>query len=215
MPFSGAARPSFSWSNSIDVLAAIGVERADGRADRAGWSAASPRTCRAGRGTRGGRPGSGWSRAASSRREATESRIERMEPVASDSAPVRSRSMVAIGASRTGRSSRRDAGIGDAEGVDPADLGIKPQHLAEGVEDAGDQHADDQAIQAGIGHEAMASCWVWPSRMIARSPARIRNTSMRHRKTCGRDELDLVGTGGAIGCLVVRSGLTRRARLAE
>ena len=49
-----------------------------------------------------------------------------------------------------------DAGIGDAEGVDPADLRIEAQHLAEGIDDADEQHADDQAVQAGIGQEARA-----------------------------------------------------------
>ena len=49
-----------------------------------------------------------------------------------------------------------DAGIGDTEIIDPVDLGIEPEHLAEGIDGADDQHADDQAIQAGIGQEAMA-----------------------------------------------------------
>ena len=49
-----------------------------------------------------------------------------------------------------------DAGIGDAEIVDPVDLGIEPQHLAERIDDADHQHADDQRIQAGIGQEAVA-----------------------------------------------------------
>ena len=48
-----------------------------------------------------------------------------------------------------------DAGIGDAEIVDPADLRIEPQHLAERVDDADHEHADDQRVQAGIGHEAV------------------------------------------------------------
>ena len=65
--------------------------------------------------------------------------------------------MVAIGASSTGWCViGGEAGIGDAESVDPADLGIEPQHLAEGIDDADDQHAEDEAVQTGIGQEAMA-----------------------------------------------------------
>ena len=79
-----------------------------------------------------------------------------MAPVASDRCPVRSREH-----GRHGREQHRrglvggDAGIGDAEIVDPADLRIEPQHLAEGIDDADDQHADDEAVQAGIGQEAV------------------------------------------------------------
>ena len=49
-----------------------------------------------------------------------------------------------------------DAGIGNAEIVDPVDLGIEPEHLAEGIDGADDQDADDQRVKARIGHEAMA-----------------------------------------------------------
>ena len=47
----------------------------------------------------------------------------------------------------------REAGIGEAEIIDPGDFRIKPQHLAQRENDADDQHADDQRVQAGIGHE--------------------------------------------------------------
>ena len=49
---------------------------------------------------------------------------------------------------------RREAGIRDAEIVDPGDLGIEPEHLTERIDDADQKHADDQRVQAGIGHEA-------------------------------------------------------------
>ena len=97
---------------------------------------------------------------ASSRREPTESRSERIASVASDKAPVRSRSMVAMGASRAGRGGG-EARIGDAEGVHPADLGVEPQHLLERVEDAGDQHDADQPVEPGIVQEALRSRCDW------------------------------------------------------
>ena len=46
--------------------------------------------------------------------------------------PMRSPSSVAIGASSTGGALDLDAGLGDAEGVDPADLREQAEHLAEG-----------------------------------------------------------------------------------
>jgi hypothetical protein len=51
---------------------------------------------------------------------------------------------------------RGEAGIGDAEIVDPVDLGVEPEHLTERINDADQKHADDQRVQAGIGHEAVA-----------------------------------------------------------
>ena len=42
------------------------------------------------------------------------------------------------------------ARIGDAEGVDPADLGIKPQHLLEAVQDARQQHEADQDVEPRV-----------------------------------------------------------------
>ena len=49
---------------------------------------------------------------------------------------------------------RGDARIGDAKIVDPRNLGIKPEHLAEGIDDADQEHADDEPVEPGIGHEA-------------------------------------------------------------
>ena len=47
----------------------------------------------------------------------------------------------------------REAGIGEAEIVDPGDFRIEPDHLPERQDDADQQHAEDQPVQAGIGHE--------------------------------------------------------------
>ena len=47
----------------------------------------------------------------------------------------------------------REAGIGDAEVVDPGDLRIEPDHLAERQDDADQQHRADQRVEAGIGEE--------------------------------------------------------------
>ena len=49
----------------------------------------------------------------------------------------------------------RKAGIGEPEAVDPGDLGKQPQHLAEGEQDADQQHADDQGVEPGIGEECI------------------------------------------------------------
>ena len=47
----------------------------------------------------------------------------------------------------------REAGVGEAEAVDPGDLGEEADHLPEREQDADEQHRDDQGIQARIGHE--------------------------------------------------------------
>ena len=47
----------------------------------------------------------------------------------------------------------REAGIGEPEAVDPVDLGEQPDHLPEREQDADQQHADDQRVEAGIGEE--------------------------------------------------------------
>ena len=47
----------------------------------------------------------------------------------------------------------REAGIGEPEAVDPGDLRKQPNHLAEGEQDADQEHADDQCIEPGIGEE--------------------------------------------------------------
>ena len=47
----------------------------------------------------------------------------------------------------------REAGIGQAEIVDPGDFRIEPQHLAERQHDADHFDAEDQRVQARIGHE--------------------------------------------------------------
>ncbi len=52
-----------------------------------------------------------------------------------------------------GRACDRKSRIGQAEAVDPRDLVEKPDHLAECEQDADHQHADDQRVEARIGHE--------------------------------------------------------------
>ena len=47
----------------------------------------------------------------------------------------------------------RKPGIGDAEIVDPGDFRIEPDHLAERQDDADQQHRADQRVEAGIGEE--------------------------------------------------------------
>ena len=61
--------------------------------------------------------------------------------------------IAAIGASSVGLPLDRQAGIGDAEIVDPGDLGIEPDHLPERQDDADQQHRADQRVEAGIGEE--------------------------------------------------------------
>ena len=49
-----------------------------------------------------------------------------------------------------------DAWIGDAERVDPANLRVETQDLAEGIDGADEQYAKDETVQPGIGQEARA-----------------------------------------------------------
>ncbi len=46
-----------------------------------------------------------------------------------------------------------EAGVGDAEGVHPANFGIKAEDLPERENDADAEDRDDQAVEAGIGFE--------------------------------------------------------------
>ena len=59
----------------------------------------------------------------------------------------------------------REAGIGDAEIVDPGDLRIEPDHLAERQDGADQQHQPDQRVEAGIGEERQrrSACRAPPS----------------------------------------------------
>ena len=47
----------------------------------------------------------------------------------------------------------REAGIGEAEIIDPGDFRIEADHLARRQHDADQQDPDDQRVEAGIGHE--------------------------------------------------------------
>ncbi len=90
---------------------------------------------------------------ASSRRVAIESIKPRIVVGEIAVRPARSPRIVAIGASSTGGRADREARVGEAEAVDPADLGKQPDHLTEREQDADHQHGDDQRVQARIGHE--------------------------------------------------------------
>ena len=46
-----------------------------------------------------------------------------------------------------------EARIGDAEMIDPVDLGPQPPHHAEAVENTDQKHANDESIETHIGHE--------------------------------------------------------------
>ena len=90
----------------------------------------------------------------SSRRVEIESRIERQVEVESAKLSARSRSSVAIGAtSRGGVCSK--FGLAAAEGIDPAHFRHQADDVAHRHGDADDEHADDQPVQAGIGHEGV------------------------------------------------------------
>lgn len=52
-----------------------------------------------------------------------------------------------------GRFVEFQARIGDAEIIDPTDLWEQPENLPERIADADKQHAHDQPVQPGIGHE--------------------------------------------------------------
>ena len=47
-----------------------------------------------------------------------------------------------------------DAGLGDAEGVDPADLREEAEDLPEGEDDADQQHGDDDRVEPGLERKA-------------------------------------------------------------
>ena len=45
------------------------------------------------------------------------------------------------------------AWVGDSEGIDPSNLGIKTKHLPEGENDTDYQDRNDEAVEPGIGLE--------------------------------------------------------------
>ena len=60
-----------------------------------------------------------------------------------------------MGASRIGGLGGSTPFVGLPERVDPADLGKQPHHLPDRQHDADERHADDQAVEARIGHEGV------------------------------------------------------------
>ena len=67
--------------------------------------------------------------------------------------PTRLPRIAAIGASSTGGRSTAKPGIGEAEIVDPRDFRIETQHLTQRQHNADCTDADDERVQARIGHE--------------------------------------------------------------
>ena len=80
----------------------------------------------------------------------------------------------------------RDAGIGQPEAVDPGDFGEQPQHLPERQQDADHQHAEDQAVQARIGHEGAENL---PVQHHADQAAEHQKYQHPHKKNARRGEL--------------------------
>ena len=78
-----------------------------------------------------------------------------------------------------------DFGAG-AEGIDPADLAEQPDDLQEGQQDADDQNAEDQPVEAGIGGEGRRDL---AGQDGGDEGDDARNTSIDRRKTCGLDSL--------------------------
>ena len=149
MPLSGAARPAFSSSNNCDVVGWLGVERVDGLADRLdGFEQAPERAEQPEEHEQADHVAAGVARF-------IEARADRIHDRAHRGGRQRQRAGAVAQHGRHRREQHRlmrdgEAGIGDAEGVDPADFRIEPDHLAEGVEDAESQHADDQAVEPRV-----------------------------------------------------------------
>ena len=68
--------------------------------------------------------------------------------------PMRLPRIAAIGASSTGGAIDGEPRIGKAEIVYPGDFGIEAQHLPHRQQNSDRFHADDERVQARIGHES-------------------------------------------------------------
>ncbi len=80
----------------------------------------------------------------------------------------------------------REAGIGDAEIVDPGHFRIEPDHLAERQDDADQEHRADQGVEPGLAKNAVTICLYSTT---PTSPQSTRKTSIRTRKIRGEDSL--------------------------
>ena len=139
MPFSGPGEPFLQLIEQHHVLADIGVERADRGADRAHRLQQAPERAEQ---AEKDEEADEIARRLALLVEAGGDRIEQRAHRAGGE-----RKMPGAVAQHGGHRREQnggglvggDAGIGDAEIVDPVDLGIEPEHLAEGIDGADDQ----------------------------------------------------------------------------
>ena len=147
MPASGAERPCFSEFEHGGGIAGAGIERLDGFADRADRVEQAPEGAEQ---AEEDQQADEVARGVAAFVEAGGDRIEH-------------------GAHRAGREGHRRRaadhrlhrrqqhrfrGFGaGTEGVDPAHFAKQPPDLGEGKQDADHKHADDQAVEAGVGDE--------------------------------------------------------------
>ena len=100
--------------------------------------------------------------------------------------PMRSPRIAAIGASSTGGRVDRDAGIGEAEAVDPATSGNSRITWRNASKMPISSTPMIRALRAGLARNATQICW-WMTMTI--SAHRIRNTDIRTRKILGEETL--------------------------
>ncbi|MHC2770869.1 hypothetical protein ACVIM7_000336 [Bradyrhizobium liaoningense] len=91
---------------------------------------------------------------------------------------------------------RCQAGVGDAEIVDPGDFGIEPDDLAEGQHDADEQHCPDQGIEPGIGEESLDDLLV---EHHAYQRAQHQEDQHPHQEDAGRGQFRVLDIQGGAG----------------
>ncbi len=101
-----------------------------------------------------------------------------------------------------------EAGIGDAEAVHPLHFRREARDLAEGEDDADEQHAEDDAVEARIIEEGGPDL---PVEHRASAPHNSTKTSMRIRKIRGEDSLMNGSAGWAmpLACYLRSAGTQR------
>ena len=152
MPASGAARPSFRVSNS-DAGIAADLQPLDHLADRAHRFDQAPERAEQAEEDQQARHVAGD---VAGFIQPGSDRIQQMpHGLLGDRHPPGALAAEDRGHRRQQRRVPLDGqtGIGDAEIVDPGDLGIEPDHLPERQDDADQQHRADQGVEAGIGEE--------------------------------------------------------------
>ena len=154
MPFSGAARPAFRSENMVTLLGVAGVDGVDGAADRLDGLEQAPEGAeQAEEHQEADHVAAGVARLIEARADGIHDRAQRRGGKRQHARAVAQHRRHRRQQHRLMRYGK--ARIGDAEGVDPADLRIEPRHLPEGIEDAERQHTDDQPVEARIVHEAV------------------------------------------------------------